>query len=68
MSIDRHDAEYVRVRLRAAAEAAGGQRALAKKIGCDFQLVNAIIKGRCLPCGKPLEYLGLKKLVTYEEY
>lgn len=60
------NAEYVRARLRIAVSAAGGQRALARKIGCSVQFLNAILQGNRPPAGKPLEYLGLRKRVTYE--
>lgn len=63
-----HDEQYVRTRLRAEAAAAGGQRALARKIGCNVQLINNILKGHKAPCGKPLEWMRLRKVVLYESY
>lgn len=63
-----HDAEYVRVRLRAEAVAAGGQRALARKIGISVQFLNSVILGHDEPAGKLLEHLRLRRRMIYEPY
>lgn len=60
-----HDAGYVRTRLRALAALEGGQRALARKIGCSPTFLNDILLGKREPAGKVIAHLGLRRQVTY---
>lgn len=62
----RHDAEYVRIRLRALASIKGSQRALAREIGVSATFLNDILLGKREPAGKVVSYLGLSRRVTYE--
>ena len=64
----RHDAEYVRIRLRAMAVIEGSQRALARKIGVSASFLNDILLGKREPAGKVVEFLGLRRRVTYEPH
>lgn len=60
--------DAVRGMVRAAASAAGGQRALARKLGISAAFINQIILSHRPPTGKILRYLKLRRTVsvTYE--
>jgi len=59
-------ADKVRVKLKAAAELLGGQRALARKIGVSAAFLNDIILGKREPSGRVVTYLHLTREVSYE--
>jgi DNA-binding transcriptional regulator YdaS (Cro superfamily) len=60
------DADAVRQMLASHALALGSQKALAEKIGVTQAFVCDIINGRREPSGKPVAFLGLRRVVSYE--
>lgn len=55
----------VRRRLRALARRAGSIDALAKKVGVSRNYMSMTIHGRRVPDGKILEFLGLRREITF---
>lgn len=64
---DPMNAEQVRAKLTARAAAMGSQKALAAEIGVSPAFLSEIITGHREPCGKPVEYLGLERVVEYRK-
>lgn len=59
------DADCVAKMLADEARLAGSQRALARSIGVSASFLNDIILGKREPSGKPLQFLGLVRVVSY---
>jgi DNA-binding transcriptional regulator YdaS (Cro superfamily) len=59
--------EDVRARLRAAIEAAGGQRKFAEEHGFTTSYVHDVIHGRRALAARILQALGIKRIVLYQE-
>jgi hypothetical protein len=51
--------------LEKAVEKAGGERELAKAVGCHQRQIEHLRKGRRAPRGKVLAYLGFAHMVGY---
>lgn len=54
-------------RLQALCDEAGGQRALARRLGVSMAFINAALKGRARPSGAILDALGLERVMAYRE-
>ena len=60
-------ADQVRAALERQVERYGSQKALAAVIGVTPAFVCDIINGRREPSGKPVAFLGLRRVVSYQK-
>ena len=54
------------MRLDRMIQQAGGQRALARRLGLSPSYLNDVMRGKREPAGKLLSALGLQRVVRYE--
>ena len=54
------------IRLDRMIQQAGGQRALARRLGLSPSYLNDVMRGKREPAGKLLSALGLQRVVRYE--
>ncbi len=68
INLQNHDAYYadqMRSQLRAALDAVGSQKELAKRIGISPQFLHDMLNDRRPVTGKALEYLGFAEITVY---
>lgn len=61
-----YSADEIREKLQQKADELGSQTALAAACGVTKQFLSQIICGKAEPSGRPLAFLGLRRVVRYE--